>query len=183
MKPKFEQLSNLAARVASASSLGYSLFQDQITEAGTSALEVGKSVRDTASQAVDQIDTARAAAVAKELAHSASAGTQRLANHIVDMARKADANHKEIADSIETVSMGLGITAGVTAAGAAIAAPAGLSAVGVALGVMGTPLTVAAAPVAAAAATTVGVVSGGAYFYSKWRSKRADDADSKSTDQ
>jgi len=174
MKPTFEQLSKLAARVTSASSFGYSVVQHQISEAGTSALEGGKSVRQTASQVVDQIDTTKAAALAKELAQSASAGSQKLTNHIVDMARKADANHKEIADGIETVSMGVGITAGVAAAGAAIAAPTGLSAVGVALGVTSVPLIVAAAPVVAAAATTVGVVSGGAYSYSKWRSKGGD---------
>jgi hypothetical protein len=179
MKMKFEKLSNLASRAASASSLGYSLVQHQVSEAGASALEAGKSVRNAVSGAIDQIDTGQAAARAKELAQTATAGTQKLTSHFVDIARNTDANHKEVADGIETVSMGLGITAGITAAGAAIAAPTGLGAVGVALGVTSAPLIVAAAPVIAAAATTVGVISGGAYFYSKWRSKNADDADDK----
>lgn len=82
-------------------------------------------------------------------------------------------NHKKIADKVETVSMGLGITSGVVAAGAALAVPTGLSAVGVALGITSTPLIVTAAPIIAVVATATGVVSGGAYFYSKWKSKKA----------
>jgi hypothetical protein len=181
MKLKFEELSNLAAQAASASSRGYSLIQHKISEAGASALEASDSVRHTVSEAIDQIDIGKAAARARELTQSATDGTQKLASQFANIARKVDANHKEVADGIETVSMGLGITAGVTAAGAAIAAPTGLSAVGVALGVTSVPLIVTAAPVIAVAATTAGVVSGGAYFYSKWRSKNADELKDKTT--
>lgn len=181
MKLDFENLSNLATQVASASSRGYSLIQHEISEAGALALGARSAVRHTVSEAIDQIDTDKAAARAKELAQSAAAGTQKLTSQFANIARKADANHKEVADGIETVSMGLGITAGVTAAGAALAAPTGLSAVAVALGVTSVPLIVTAAPVIAAAATTVGVVSGGAYFYSKWRSKHADEPEDKTT--
>ncbi|QTN30620.1 hypothetical protein HZ993_14575 [Rhodoferax sp. AJA081-3] len=74
--------------------------------------------------------------------------------------------------------MGLGITSGVVAAGAALAAPSGLGAIGVALGVTSAPLIVTAAPIIGAAATAAGVVSGGAYFYSKWKSKQTDEEDS-----
>ncbi len=80
--------------------------------------------------------------------------------------KKIDA--KKIADQIETVSMGLGITSGFVAAGAAWAAPTGFSAVGVALGLSSAPFIVTAAPVITVAATAVGVVSGGAYFLSRW---------------
>lgn len=183
MKLKLDNLANLASKVASASTRGYSLVQHQVSEASASALETGKSLRQTVSGAFDQIETDKAAARAQELMHSASTGTQKLTSHFVDLARKADANHKEVADRIETVSMGLGITAGVTAAGAAIAAPTGIGAVGVALGLTSAPLIVAAAPVIAAAATTAGVVSGGAYFYSKWRSRSAHDTEVDSTAQ
>lgn len=180
MKLKFERLSTLASQAASASSRGYSLVQQQLSEAGASALEAGKSVRDSLSDTVEQLDTYEAAARTRELMQSAATETQKLKSHFVDIARKADANYKEVADGIETVSMGLGITAGVTAAGAAIAAPTGLSAVGVALGVTSAPLIVAAAPVVAAAATVAGVVSGGAYFYSKWKSHNAQDTEDNS---
>jgi len=81
-------------------------------------------------------------------------------------------NHKEVADKVETVSMGLGITSGIVAAGAALAAPTGLSALGVAIGITSAPLIVTVAPVIGAIATATGVISGGAYFYSKWKTKR-----------
>ena len=80
-------------------------------------------------------------------------------------------NHKDVADKVETVSMGLGITSGVVAAGAALAAPTGLSALAVAIGITSAPLIVTVAPVICAIATATGVVSGGAYFYSKWKTK------------
>lgn len=82
-------------------------------------------------------------------------------------------NHKDVADKIETVSMGLGITSGLVAVGAVMAAPTGLSALGVAIGITSAPLIVAAAPVIAVASTVVGVISGGAYFYSKWQTKKS----------
>jgi hypothetical protein len=81
-------------------------------------------------------------------------------------------NHKKVADKIETISMGLGITSGLVAAGATLAAPTGLSAIGVALGITSAPLIVTAAPIVGAAATVTGVISGGAYFYSKWKSRK-----------
>lgn len=86
---------------------------------------------------------------------------------------KTRINHKKVADRIETVSMGLGITSGVVAAGAALATPTGLSAIGVALGIIDAPLIVTAAPIIGAAATATGIISGGAYFYSKWKSRAA----------
>jgi O6-methylguanine-DNA--protein-cysteine methyltransferase len=86
---------------------------------------------------------------------------------------KTRIHHKEVADKIETVSMGISITSGVVAAGAALAAPTGFSAIGVALGITSVPLIVTVAPVIGAAATVTGVISGGAYFYSKWKSKKA----------
>ncbi len=82
-----------------------------------------------------------------------------------------EAAHKVFADKVENVSMGLGITSGIVAAGASVAAPTGLSAIGVALGVTSAPLIVTAAPVIATVATAAGVVSGTAYFYSKWKSR------------
>jgi len=182
-KRKLENLSNLASQVVSASSRGYAVVQHQVSEVGASALEAGRSMRQAVTETIDQIDSSKVTAQAKEWAHSASAGTQKLTSQVVDLARKADANHKEVADTIETVSMGLGITAGVSAAGAAIAAPTGIGAVGVALGLTSAPLIVTAAPVLAAAATTAGVVSGSAYFYSKWRSKAAKNADRDSATQ
>lgn len=88
---------------------------------------------------------------------------------------KIEPRHKIIADRVENVSMGLGLTSGVVAAGASLAAPTGLSAIGVALGITSAPLIVATAPVIATVATAVGAISGGTYFYSKWKSRREKD--------
>ena len=61
--------------------------------------------------------------------------------------------------------MGLGMTSGVVAAGAFLAAPTDISAACVALGVLSAPLIVTAAPI-------VGAVSAGAYFYSRWKTSK-----------
>ena len=107
----------------------------------------------------------------QDVSSSAAAGVKKLADRVLDTVKAADADPKDVADKVETVSMGLGITSGVAAAGAALVAPTGLSAVGVALGLTSAPLIVTAAPVLGAAATVAGVVSGGAYFYAKWKNK------------
>lgn len=78
-------------------------------------------------------------------------------------------DHEKLASRVENVSMASGIIAGISAAGAAIAAPTGLSVVGVWLGVTSAPLIVTAAPILGAVATVTGVISGGTYFYSKWK--------------
>lgn len=114
----------------------------------------------------------KAGTVVKGLAASATQEAKKLSARVVDTVKDVDAHHKEVAEKVETVSMGLGITSGVVAAGAALAAPTGLGAVGVALGVTSAPLIVTAAPIVGAAAAVTGVVSGGAYFYSKWKTKK-----------
>jgi hypothetical protein len=86
---------------------------------------------------------------------------------------KRQINHKKVADKVETVSMGLGITSGLAAIGAQLAMPTGFSAIGVALGLASPPLIVTAAPIIGTAATVSGVISGGVYFYSKWKSRKA----------
>ena len=50
--------------------------------------------------------------------------------------------------------------------------PTGLSAIGVAIGIIDEPLIVTAAPMVSNVATVTGVISGCAYFYSKWKNKR-----------
>ncbi|MDB5915873.1 MAG: hypothetical protein JWR40_107 [Massilia sp.] len=92
--------------------------------------------------------------------------------------RPAEETHKVVADRVESVSMGLGITSGVVAAGAGLAAPGWLSAAAIGLGISSTPLIITVAPIVATVATAAGVLSGGTYFYSKWktsRSKKASD--------
>lgn len=122
--------------------------------------------------------TQRGLSSAQDAASSVVQEAKKLTDRVVDTVKAVDVNHKDVADKVETVSMGLGITSGVVAAGAALAAPTGLGAIGVALGVTSAPLIVTAAPIIGAAAATAGVVSGGAYFYSKWKTKQTKDEDS-----
>ena len=93
-------------------------------------------------------------------------------NRIIDKVKKIDKNHEQIAGRVESVSMAATVIAGIAAAGAAIAAPTGLSALGVWLGITSEPLIVIAAPILGTVATVAGTISGGTYFYSKWRKRR-----------
>lgn len=81
-----------------------------------------------------------------------------------------DEKHSKRAKRAEDVSMTMTAVSAIVGTGAAIAAPTGLSAIGVAIGITSTPLIVTAAPIIATVATVTGVVSSGAYFYAKWKS-------------
>jgi DNA uptake protein ComE-like DNA-binding protein len=187
MKTRIETLRDFASDTASAASRGLSSVQDAAGKAGSVALAAGKSAQRAIDNVLEHEDTKAVAAKVKELAGkvetvsaslgiasgAVAVGAKKLTGCVADALKEADANHKEIAGKVETVSMGLGIASGAAAAGAALAAPTGLSAVGVALGITSAPLIVTAAPVIGAVATTAGVVSGGAYFYSKWKTRKA----------
>ena len=135
----------------------------------STAITASKSLQQSVQQSISDViehETTQALMVqVKETSHhiaeSASEGAKFVSHQIVDGVKKIDdkleENHIEIKEKTETVSMGLGIAAGV-AAGAAIVGP---------------PIVVAAAPVIGAAATVTGAVAGTAYFYSKWKSKKA----------
>ncbi|MCX7102884.1 MAG: hypothetical protein NTX38_15735 [Methylobacter sp.] len=81
-------------------------------------------------------------------------------------------NHKKVATRVESISMASGIIAGISAAGATIAAPSGFDALGVFLGITSEPLIVTAAPVLGITATVAGTLSGVTYFYSAWKSRQ-----------
>jgi hypothetical protein len=106
-----------------------------------------------------------------QIADTATQSAKAVSTHVIDGVKKIDEkleeNHLEIKEKTETVSMGLGIAAGV-AAGAAIIGP---------------PIVVAAAPVIGAAATVTGAVAGSAYFYSKWKSKQAAPTQNEGSDE
>jgi hypothetical protein len=78
-------------------------------------------------------------------------------------------NHEIIASRVESIAMGTGILAGLSAAGAVFAEPTGLDAVGVWLGVTDEPLIITAAPVLASLATASGTISGFTYFLAQWK--------------
>jgi hypothetical protein len=160
-KTHTEKLKELAADTASATHKGLSSAQEVASKAGVAALAAGRSVQQAVGDAVEHDNTQAVVAKVKGLAESATQGAKKLTDRVVDTVKAADANHKDVAEKVEAVSMGLGITSGAVAVGAALAAPTGLGAVGVALGVTSAPLIVTAAPIIGAAATAAGVVSGG----------------------
>ncbi len=96
---------------------------------------------------------------------------KKFTNWIINTSKKIDNHHQDIATKVEDVSMTTGVLAGIAAAGAAIAAPTGISAIGVAVGITSAPLIVTAAPVLATIATVTGTISGGTYLYAKWKSR------------
>lgn len=175
VKIKTEKLRDFASDTASVANSSLSSAQDVANKAHSAAFATGKSAQEIVGNAIKRDGPKEAAVRAKELSASVATEAKKLSGRITEKIKKTDANHKELADKVEAVSMGLGITSGIVAAGAALAAPTGLSAVGVALGITSAPLIVTAAPVIAVAATVTGVVSGSAYFYSKWKSKKAKD--------
>jgi hypothetical protein len=116
--------------------------------------------------------------------YSASVGFSSLPKRLFSKVRKIDVNHEKIATQVENVSMATGVVAGIATAGAVIAAPTGLSAIGVAIGISSLPLIVTAAPILGVVATVAGTISGGTYFYSKWKNnrKKANESQEKSHD-
>lgn len=76
--------------------------------------------------------------------------------------------HKKVAETAGDVAKASRVVAGIAVGGAAVAAPTGLSAVGVALGLTTAPFIVTAAPVLMAVAGVACTVSAAAHLYSKF---------------
>lgn len=176
MKDRFDKLSQLAVQSAQNAGRGLldvqnkaqDISKDALSKAAAAtsiAFAAGKSAQQTLTDAMHHETTqavlAQVKETSKQLADSATNGAKVVGTHVVDGVKKLDdkleENHLEIKEKAETVSMSMGIAAGV-AAGAAIIGP---------------PIVVAAAPVIGAAATVTGAVAGSAYFYSKWKAKQA----------
>ncbi|PPD30169.1 MAG: hypothetical protein CTY19_16290 [Methylomonas sp.] len=81
-------------------------------------------------------------------------------------------NHESIANRVESISMGTGILAGLSAAGAVLAEPTGLDALGVWLGISDEPLIITAAPILGSLATASGTISGFTYFFAQWKKRQ-----------
>ncbi|MBX9868824.1 MAG: hypothetical protein K2X63_03430 [Burkholderiaceae bacterium] len=183
MKDRIEKLSQLALQSASSAGRGLlnvqTMAQDltqtvsqtvskeavnRANAATSFALAAGKSMQQSLTHVIEHETTQALMEQVKEtsqhLTDSATHGAKFVGNQVIDGVKKIDnkleENHLEIKEKTETVSMGLGIAAGV-AAGAAIIGP---------------PIVVAAAPVIGVAATVTGAVAGTAYFYSKWKTKK-----------
>ena len=98
---------------------------------------------------------------------------QRAAHTAVNVARNIQSKHEKIADHADTMAKGARVAAGVAVVGAVVAAPSGLTAVGVWLGVVSAPFIVTAAPVLVGAAGIAFTVSAGASLLSKAQKRKA----------
>jgi hypothetical protein len=81
-------------------------------------------------------------------------------------------NHEVIAARVEHIAMATGIIAGLSAVGATIATPTGLTAFGVWLGLVDEPLIITVAPMLDKLATVCGTISGMTYFYAVRKKRR-----------
>lgn len=88
------------------------------------------------------------------------------------MSEQNNKKHEKIAKRAEDISMTATVVSAVVGVGANFFEPTGLSAISVAIGIMDEPLIVTATPMISNVATATGVISGCAYFYSKWKNKR-----------
>ncbi len=193
MKDRFEKLNQLALQSASRAGRGLQQAQNRaqdlskklsqavgedaiskVSAAGALAVATGKSVQQSLNGVIEHETTQALMEQVKEkslfLADGAAQGAKLIGDHVVDGVKsiddKLEVHHLEIKEKTESVSMGLGIAAGV-AAGAAIIGP---------------PLVVAAAPVIGVAATVSGAMAGTAYFYSKWKTKKGEQETNKAAE-
>lgn len=83
-----------------------------------------------------------------------------------------DSTQEKIVDLADTAAKTTRIAAVLSIAGASVAAPTGLGAVGVSLGLVSAPLIVTAAPVIAAIAAGATAVAAAASLYSKYKRKK-----------
>lgn len=180
MKTKLQKLTELAASSATLAGRGVASAHRASTSVGLAALSARKFAKSATSDFVEREDTKAAVLKVKKFASTAKSeavqlatlasdhaqgmanstviGAKRLSDHVVASAKKVDEHHREIAAKADTVSMGLGIVAGVAVAGAKLTA---------------IPFVIAASPAIGGAATVIGVVAGSAHFYSKWKTKKA----------
>lgn len=80
-------------------------------------------------------------------------------------------DHKQLADAADSAAKLTRVVATIAIAGAAVFAPTGLSVVGIALGLVSTPLIVTAAPILVGIAAGAAAVSAAASLYSKMKQK------------
>ncbi|MFJ2678818.1 hypothetical protein [Pseudomonas sivasensis] len=95
-----------------------------------------------------------------------------LAGAVVALVKKLDDNRDRVADHADTAAKTGKLVAAATMAGATVAAPTGLTALGVSVGVVSAPAIVTAAPVIVSIAGGVMLFSAAASLYTKVRKKR-----------
>lgn len=95
-----------------------------------------------------------------------------LAGAVVALVKKLDDNRDRVADHADTAAKTGKLVAAATMAGATVAAPTGLTALGVSVGIVSAPAIVTAAPVIVSIAGGVMLFSAAASLYTKVRKKR-----------
>ena len=95
-----------------------------------------------------------------------------LTGTVVALVKKLDDNRDRVADHADTAAKTGRLVAAATMAGATVAAPTGLTALGVTVGVVSAPAIVTAAPVIVAIAGGMMLFSAAASLYTKVRKKR-----------
>ena len=99
-------------------------------------------------------------------------GGQRLKSSTLDIARSVDRHHEKIADHTDSLAKATRVAGTIAVAGAFVAAPTGLTAAGVALGLVSAPLIATVAPAVAGVAAGAAALSAGASLYAKLRRRR-----------
>ena len=115
---------------------------------------------------------ASSARMARDASESASKISAELARNASVKLRQLGEEHEAVAEHADIVAKTTRVVAGVATAGAVVAAPTGLSAIGVAAGIASAPVIVTAAPVLVAVAGGAFTVSAAASLYSKSRRNR-----------
>ena len=88
------------------------------------------------------------------------------------IARRIDRNHKAINSTVGDIAKVAKLASMLAALIASWAAPTGLTALAVKLGLIGAPLIMLAAPVAVGVAAVAANISLALWAYSKWRTRR-----------
>jgi hypothetical protein len=81
--------------------------------------------------------------------------------------------HERVKELADTAAKATRVAAVLAGAGATVAAPTGLSAVAVSVGLINAPFIVTAAPVLVGIATGAAAIAATASLYSKWRKRQA----------
>lgn len=81
--------------------------------------------------------------------------------------------HERVSALADTAAKATRVAAAVGVVGAGVAAPTGLSAVAVSVGLVSAPLVVTAAPLLLGVASTAAAISAAASLYSRWQRRKA----------
>ena len=167
MKNNLDKITNFARLVKT------SVSETQFA-ASDAAMTAGNSLKTAASMTAKSAKNASDATVqiAGSFARAANAQVTRIAEHTVEAVRRVESKHEGISEQVSDIAKATRVIAGVATVGAVVAAPTGMAALGVAVGIASAPIVVTAAPILVAVAGAAATVSAATHLYSKARLKR-----------